>query len=481
MAEPDTPRIPTSPTNLKNSRRESEQNSTIPRRSGQRKPLSERTNNLEGRQRLQGRQRLSPERRKKGRTSRRIQRRKILRLLKQNKSIVQNVNKIKRNSKIEDKETVKENELGIINKENEILNIYKQSLIKTKQIYEKRTENYCLNNHGITVDTNKPTWKNIREKIGNMTLKEYHSYNNNMACHDLTTTNRAPKTAPRLLGLGAGFCLQYKNIKKKDVSESLARFEEDIRTRYFVRELYGESDDEPPKLYLKNPDWVPPRAIGPLEDVLKAFKNRILREFNKRRWNTGSNLTFIQNNILKYLRNHPEYQILLADKNLGPCIMNREEYIDQVLKQHLSNNNCYEYISKETAEEYMSSAVSEFMDFINEPGQKLIDEHTIYLQRALKINKRIPVFYCMPKVHKNKIPYPLRPVVAQIGSPYHAISKIIDSYLQELLPSVESYIKDSDDLLKELRNFGQVDDDMFITTADAVAMYPNIDNDEALF
>jgi len=48
--------------------------------------------------------------------------------------------------------------------------------------------------------------------------------------------------------------------------------------------------------------------------------------------------------------------------------MNREEYIDQVLKQHLSNNNCYEYISKETAEEYMSSAVSEFMDFINEPG-----------------------------------------------------------------------------------------------------------------
>ena len=87
-------------------------------------------------------------------------------------------------------------------------------------------------------------------------------------------------------------------------------------------------------------------------------------EFNKRRWNTGSNLTFVQNNILKYLRNHPEYQILLAE-NLGPCIMYREEHIDQVIKQHLSNKDCYEHISKEIAEEHMSLAALECMEFIS--------------------------------------------------------------------------------------------------------------------
>ena len=142
--------------------------------------------------------------------------------------------------------------------------MHKQPLIKTKQVYQRRTENYCLNNHGFIVDTNQPIWKIIRQQIGNMTLKEYHSYNNNMTCHEFTTTKRVPPAAARLLGLGVGFCLKYRNVKKKDVSEGLARFEEDMRIRYFVRESYGESNDEPPKLHLKNLDWIPPRAFGPL-------------------------------------------------------------------------------------------------------------------------------------------------------------------------------------------------------------------------
>ena len=127
--------------------------------------------------------------------------------------------------------------------------------------------------------------------------------------------------------------------------------------------------------------------------------------------------------------------------------MNRDEHIDQVIKQHLSNKDCYEYIYKKIAEEHMSSTALEFMEFINEPGNQVIEEHTAHLERVLRLNKSIPIFYCMPKAHKNKIPCPLRPAVAQIGSPYHAISKVIDSYLHELLPTVECYIKDSDDLL----------------------------------
>ena len=74
--------------------------------------------------------------RKKGRMSRRIQGRKILRLLKQGKLNVYNINKEKDNKKkAENNSKVKENELGIISKKDEILNIYKQSLIKTKQVY----------------------------------------------------------------------------------------------------------------------------------------------------------------------------------------------------------------------------------------------------------------------------------------------------------------------------------------------------------
>ena len=147
-----------------------------------------------------------------------------------------------------------------------------------------------------------------------------------------------------------------------------------------------------------------------------------------------------------------------------------------MIKQHLSNKNCCECI----AENYMTSAVYEFMKFIDQPGNHLIKEHVVYLDRALKINKRMPIFYFILKAHKNKIPCPSQLVVAQIGSPHHVISKVIDAYLQELLPSVESCIRDSDHLLQTLKKFGPIDDGIFITTADAVAMRPNIDNDEAL-
>ena len=51
----------------------------------------------------------------------------------------------------------------------------------------------------------------------------------------------------------------------------------------------------------------------------------------------------------------------------------------------------------------------------------------------------------------------------------------------QLVKLVESYIKDSDGLLKDLKDFGVIGEDTSITIADTVVMYPNSDNDEALF
>ena len=94
-----------------------------------------------------------------------------------------------------------------------------------------------------------------------MPLKEYYSYNDNMACHDLTSTRKGPPTATRLLGLGAGFSLQCNHIKETDATKSLARFHEDIRTKTFVKCVHGANPDkECPKLYMKNLDWISPRS-----------------------------------------------------------------------------------------------------------------------------------------------------------------------------------------------------------------------------
>ena len=97
------------------------------------------------------------------------------------------------------------------------------------------------------------------------------------------------------------------------------------------------------------------------------------------------------------------------------------------------------------------------------------------------MSKRALVFYYMPKVCKCKIPYLLQPVVAQIGNLHYRISKGIDSFFQELLLSVDSCTKDSDNILKEVRNFALIDDDSSVMTEATVVMHPNIDSNEALF
>ena len=57
--------------------------------------------------------------------------------------------------------------------------------------------------------------------------------------------------------------------------------------------------------------------------------------------------------------------IFLTDKNLGPCVMNRYEYIDQILKQYLSNKNSYKCISKKVAREDLYESIEVFLTTLN--------------------------------------------------------------------------------------------------------------------
>ena len=56
----------------------------------------------------------------------------------------------------------------------------------------------------------------------------------------------------------------------------------------------------------------------------------------------------------------------------------------------------------------------------------------------------------------------------------------MDPYLKELLPFCKTYIKNSDDVLRMLRYFGLVFDDIFVTTWDSEAMCPNINTEERM-
>ena len=104
----------------------------------------------------------------------------------------------------------------------------------------------------------------------------------------------------------------------------------------------------------------------------------------------------------------------------------------------------------------------------------------IILGRAFKSNKRIPVFYGTPKVHKNKISIPLRPVVSQCGSVFSVLSIFTDFKLQFLTKHIPSYVLNSSTLLDDIDKLGPLPPSAKIFTSDAVSMYSNIDPEEAL-
>ena len=110
-------------------------------------------------------------------------------------------------------------------------------------------------------------------------------------------------------------------------------------------------------------------------------------------------------------------------------------------------------------------------------GKLSIDENKYFVRKlqADCIRSRDCLFYGMAKVHKNKLPVPLRPVVSQCGTLSAIASIYIDYKLQPLKYGVQSYIKDSYHLILKLLKLGRIPNNAHLFTSDATSMYTNID------
>jgi hypothetical protein len=114
-----------------------------------------------------------------------------------------------------------------------------------------------------------------------------------------------------------------------------------IRTRHYLQENNGISNNSEyiKQLYLRNKNWDPPPASNIIEDSITSFeksmKNAHAKLSTKLRKTLLSNLTPLQAKTLKELRSNNEIIIKPTDKNLGPAVLHREDYINQILQEHL--------------------------------------------------------------------------------------------------------------------------------------------------
>jgi hypothetical protein len=185
-----------------------------------------------------------------------------------------------------------------------------------------------------------------------------------------------------------------------------------------------------------------------------------------------------QRYILSNLRNQRQHIIFSADKNLGPCIIERDQYIYRALHDHLLDDTTYRRYNKAQALTKMEAIKSTLDAFILKYKDELCKPDIIFLERTKIVKDPFPKFYITAKIHKN--PWTTRPIVSVSGSLLHGIGRWVDKILQPFAKAIPSYIKSSAELTTILSSLPPIPSNAKLFTADATSMYTNINTRDAI-
>ena len=201
--------------------------------------------------------------------------------------------------------------------------------------------------YGFIPNLSPSTCKNASIIIGNSITWHYLSRPKDLAFHDLTKGKVVPKIAKELLGLSRTFIpVKNQSIDFKGLEVNLEMFERDLNLKTWF--AGSPLDHKPPPLYVKS-IWRPPPGSIPREvnNRLAQFFNLLRSAFVKRRG--VPNLLPYQHRLLTWLKHHEIWIIANTDKNLGPCVIELAQYIQNALSR-MDNPDLYEPLTKAEAE-----------------------------------------------------------------------------------------------------------------------------------
>ena len=175
-----------------------------------------------------------------------------------------------------------------------------------------------------------------------MTQRLHHP---RMAFHNFTKRHKPQKNLRSLLGLGLKF------IPTPSLTNSWSRLKKSSYDRLF-RSVHlrfhfaGKPPSEgtptyDPKIYVFS-TWTPPHWTIPpiaLEERLSRFSSALNELFKTRKGKT--NLLPHQHRALRTLQQQQMFLIVLCDKNLGPTIIERHDYLKIAMRDHLSDTTTY--------------------------------------------------------------------------------------------------------------------------------------------
>ncbi|XP_075142257.1 metabotropic glutamate receptor 3-like [Leptodactylus fuscus] len=202
------------------------------------------------------------------------------------------------------------------------------------------------------------------------------------------------------------------------------------------------------KVNIRNPDYYPLSARVPVLDHFQtAVESDLIKLHHTSADKRSHNLTKQEKDSLKFLQQRDDIVIRMADKGGKVVIMNSTDYNSSVLTILQDTNTCKKLSSDPT------HIFSNKLFHLLQEGVSLgifTEKEFDYLYVREPI---IPIFHGLPKIHKDTLPPPLRPIISGIGSLNERICMWVDTILQPLVTRVPGYIKDTKDLLRIFDRF----------------------------
>ena len=332
--------------------------------------------------------------------------------------------------------------------------------------------------YGFVADPTKTTYHNTFEQFRKMPTWLYFSRASNMAMHNLTTFRKPPSNLKCLLGLNLKF-IPRRKFTTYDLTETTNRF----RQQVYLQDYYltnppdtldsNTNESRNRKLHIPT-HWVP--SVWKVSDSVVYHTDNFLQSLGKLFYKRQCtpNLSTSQLHLLKFLRKKNQFVILKADKNLGPCILETEKYVQYALDDHLNCRATYRKLSSVSANTHMDSVRKKVNSFLYKHRKKLPKDAIRYIRKKTKECKDpFPKLYLLMKVHKQ--PLKTRPVVSCSGSLLHPLGVWLDTALQPIANTLPSFNASSYDLKEALNDLPPLPTGALLFTADAVSMYTNID------
>jgi hypothetical protein len=186
---------------------------------------------------------------------------------------------------------------------------------------------------------------------------------------------------------------------------------------------------------------------------------------------------YIRTTLLR-LKQNSDIIIKPADKNLGLVILNKIDYKTMCL-EHLNDITTYKLINtpdeeyKQTWTKLQNILVQENRYFKNSSQNSLSYFARSLCQLRDSESLRPAQFYCLPKIHKNVIPIPGRPISSAPSTITYHTSIYLNNILKQLLPIIPTICQSSSEALQSLKT-QTFPSTAIICTADVKALYPSI-------